>query len=114
MPRLDFYRPDDHRRPFVKVALHEGEVTIGRSADCTVQLEDERVSRHHAVIRRQGGDEYWLEDSSLHGTRLNAQMLQSPCPLRPGDRIYVEGYVIVFQDDHVEPSDLEKESTRPD
>jgi pSer/pThr/pTyr-binding forkhead associated (FHA) protein len=115
MPRLDFYMPKDHRKPFVKVNLHEGEVTIGRAPDCTVQLSDERVSRHHAVIRKGGPeDEYWLEDRSRHGTRLNSHMVETAALLNAGDRIYIEGFIIIFQHDHTPPQDLEQADTRPD
>ena len=114
MPRLDFYSPEDHRRPFVKVTLHDADVTIGRGHDCTVQLENDRVSRNHAVISQRSPDEYWLEDRSLHGTRLNSGMVSAPQPLQAGDRIYIEGFIIVFQHDHTPPKDLEQETTRPD
>ncbi len=114
MPRLDFYEPTNHRHPFVKVSLHDQDVLIGRGPDCTVQLEDERVSRVHAVISQRGPDDYWIEDRSKHGTRVNADRIVGPRPLGAGDRIYIEGFVIVFQHDHVPPKDLEQESTRPD
>ncbi len=114
MPRLDFYAPRDHRHPFVKVTLHDVDVVIGRGTDCTVQLENERVSRRHAVISQRGPDDYWLSDCSRHGTRLNSDMVEGQRPLAAGDRIYIEDFVIVFQDDHVPPKDLEQETTRPD
>jgi pSer/pThr/pTyr-binding forkhead associated (FHA) protein len=79
-----------------------------------VQLPVERVSRHHALIRHQAG-EWWLEDEqSMHGTRLNATQVLEPAHLQAGDRIYIEGFVIVFQDDHVPPQDLEEAVTRGD
>lgn len=113
MPRLDFYAEGNHRSPFVKVSLHEEDVTLGRSSDCTVQLPNERVSRHHATIRHREG-EWWIEDASRHGTRLNATMVHEPRRLQTGDRIYIESFVIVFQADDVPPQDIEEAITGGD
>jgi pSer/pThr/pTyr-binding forkhead associated (FHA) protein len=107
MPRLDFYVDF---KPFVKIKLESSDVVVGRSSECTVQLADERVSRKHAVIR-QAGDGYTIEDTSAHGTRVNDQMVKGPTVLKPGDRIYIEKFIIIYQPDDdgsSEPIEAEK------
>ena len=63
------------------------------------------VSRHHARIEPREAGSYWIEDLSVNGTRLNAAMLEERTRLSPGDRIYVEDFVIIFQ-----PDDLPSET----
>ena len=109
MPRLDFYT--DYKKPFVKIKLGEDHLLIGRGADCTVQLPDERVSRHHARIELRD-DGYWIKDLSANGTRVNFSMLDEPAPLSAGDRIYIEKYVIMYQPDDVPSAILDEEKTR--
>jgi len=111
MPRLDFYT--DYKL-FVKIKLGEKGILLGRGGDCDVQLPDERVSRHHARIESPETDGYWIEDLSVNGTRLNAAMLEERTRLHPGDRIYIEDFVVIFQPDDVPPETLEKDETTLD
>ncbi len=67
-----------------------GELTIGRSSDCTVPLpSDNFVSQVHArVFLRE--NEYWVEDlGSTNGTLMNGRKLSGPAPVRRGDRLQV-------------------------
>lgn len=60
------------------IDLDEGaEVTFGRVPECTVSVNDARVSRRHTRIRRSGG-EISVEDlGSRNGTKLNKLVLRS-------------------------------------
>ena len=107
MPRLDFYF--DYKL-FVKFKLGTEEITIGRAGNCTIQLPDDRVSRVHAVIRPSGGG-YELEDRSLNGTRVNDRMVNESEPIEPGDRIYIQKFVIIYQPDDVASIDLSDQHT---
>jgi pSer/pThr/pTyr-binding forkhead associated (FHA) protein len=108
MPRLDFY---SSYKLFVKVKLESTDVLVGRSSECTVQLPDERVSRRHAVIRRGGDESYTIEDCSTHGTRVNDHMVSAPEALKPGDRIYIERYIIIYQPDDAPAAQLDNSDT---
>jgi pilus assembly protein CpaF len=56
--------------------LRDGdEVTIGRGCDCTIALDDDLVSRKHALIRLQGG-ELRVEDTSTNGTLAGGVLLR--------------------------------------
>jgi pilus assembly protein CpaF len=56
--------------------LREGdEVTIGRGCDCTVALDDDLVSRRHALISLHGG-EIRVEDMSTNGTLAGGVLLR--------------------------------------
>lgn len=57
------------------------EVTIGRSASCTLILEDDFASGTHARLIRRGPD-WFLEDlDSRNGTFLGGQRIDQPEPL---------------------------------
>src|SRR5947209_4443665 len=61
------------------------QMTIGRSRDCSIFLEDLAVSRLHATIRQLPDGEYELEDNrSATGTFVNGQPV-TRCQLKEGD-----------------------------
>lgn len=76
---------------------------IGRSADCSVRIDDEALSRRHARIVREG-DGFVLEDmSSLNGCWVGGRRVERT-PLRDGDRVRLGGMVelrfhVVTQDE---------------
>ena len=60
---------------------------IGREADNDLALADVRVSRHHAIVQRQG-DRYQITDlGSSNGTWLNGQRIAGTAMLQAGDTI---------------------------
>lgn len=74
----------------------KGEVTIGRTSDNSIVLQDRGVSRKHAIIREEGGV-YTLEDlGSSNGTRLNGRRITMVEVLRDGDRIGIGEAVLLF------------------
>ena len=46
-----------------KHEIDKGQVTIGRSKDCDIQLADPNVSRKHAEVRQEGAA-YWASTSA--------------------------------------------------
>jgi hypothetical protein len=77
-------------------ALTAAITTIGRRADQTIVLSDDRASRSHAVVRRTG-DGYELVDAgSTNGTRHNGERVAAPVPLQPGDEITIGTTVLQF------------------
>lgn len=91
---------------------NEDAVTIGRSASCTVQIIDKRVSRHHAVLRhhRLG---FVLEDlGSKNGTLINDKPLVGRIQLKNGDRIKIGDTSLVFESDPDEPEARAADTTR--
>lgn len=65
------------------------EVTIGRSRDCDIFLEDLAVSRLHATIRQLPDGGYELEDHhSATGTLVNGRPI-TRCRLNEGDIVQI-------------------------
>lgn len=67
-----------------------GTITIGRSRDRDLTVDDTRVSRSHARIEgRAGGTWVVVDEGSANGTRLRGEEIppQEARPIRPGDVI---------------------------
>jgi adenylate cyclase len=76
-----------------------GTCSVGRSKSNQVVLPDSRVSRLHALVQLQNGNEYWLVDfGSTNGTYLNGRRVTQPTALRDGDRIEIADACLVFHD----------------
>jgi hypothetical protein len=70
-------------------------LTIGRSPDCDVFLDDVTVSRKHAVLVREG-EELRIEDlGSLNGTFLNRRRIEQS-KLEDGDELQIGKYRLTF------------------
>jgi DNA-binding winged helix-turn-helix (wHTH) protein len=69
--------------------LERRTITIGRSPECDVVLDDRQVSRLHARIVWRS-DHYEIEDlNSKNGTHLNGRDVIGSQPLHDGDEIQV-------------------------
>jgi hypothetical protein len=70
-------------------------VTIGRSPDAQVFLDDVTVSRDHAVLVQRNGD-WFLDDSgSLNGTYVNRRRIESH-KLTDGDELQIGKYKLTY------------------
>ncbi|MGH9831089.1 MAG: FHA domain-containing protein, partial [Blastocatellia bacterium] len=68
-----------------------GDVSIGRAFDNLIAIEDNSVSRYHAVVEVRP-DGIWLCDlGSVNGTVLNGRTIKSECRLKNGDSISFGG-----------------------
>ena len=66
-----------------------GGISLGRSPDADIRLEDRYASGFHARVFSRGGG-YVVEDlNSTNGTLLNSQELHGEADLRPGDVIRI-------------------------
>lgn len=74
-----------------------GGVSIGRSSEADIRIEDRYASSIHArVIPGPGG--FILEDMrSTNGTLLNGQTLEGDSLLEPGDRISIGDTELIFE-----------------
>lgn len=66
------------------VDLDRDSMSIGRSPNQDIVLTDSRVSRHHAVIVREGDTYIVIDQNSTHGTFLNAVRVERAV-LKPDD-----------------------------
>jgi len=79
-------------------ALDGEAVTVGRSRDCTLRLNEPNASKDHLRIAWEDGA-WKLDDlASSFGTQVNGQPVKSRM-LAPLDRITIGGTVIIFESD---------------
>lgn len=60
-------------------ALDAAEIRVGRTAACDLTIDDKRVSRHHATLRRGSSGWTVTDEGSANGTSVNGRRLA------PGD-----------------------------
>ncbi len=80
------------------VELGEGEVVLGRTSECGIQLSVENVSREHALIFFRN-EEYHIEDlGSTNGVYVNGIKIEK-CVLRNHDRVEIGDVEILFSEE---------------
>lgn len=70
---------------------------IGRSESVEVVLDNESVSRRHALLQRTDKNLCYITDlGSRNGTYVNQKRVTSPVILRPDDRITIGNFTLIF------------------
>lgn len=87
-----FVLVDSYRR----MSIAEAVVTIGRDLDNDIVLDDRRVSRRHAQLRRRYGQYVLYDLDSTGGTAVNGNRVRE-ATLQPGDVITLGGVKIRFE-----------------
>jgi FhaA, N-terminal domain/FHA domain len=72
-------------------------VTMGRSRQCDIVLNDPNVSRQHAELRPRGGSWVLTDLGSTNGSRLNGHPVERSEVVRPGDEIELGATVLRFE-----------------
>ena len=86
-PRLVVERAPGHE-PGMIYDL-DGDLVLGRGDSAEIRLEDPFASSRHARIYEQGNSVVVEDLGSTNGTYLNEELLETPRPLHPGDRVRI-------------------------
>jgi FHA domain len=97
-PRLAVERAPGHD-PGMIYDLDGGDVVLGRGDRAEIRLDDPFASSRHARIYRQGNILVIEDLRSTNGTYLNEELLQTPRPLHPGDRLRIGDSEFTFEVD---------------
>jgi hypothetical protein len=92
-------RVEEGKEPGKIYEVRKDSLSIGRSRESDIFLEDLAVSRLHASIVNMGNGSYALKDEgSANGTKVNGQLVNKyqTYPLQEGDRIQLGQTVLVF------------------
>jgi pSer/pThr/pTyr-binding forkhead associated (FHA) protein len=98
-------------RPFLivegqrHVDLLQPVVSVGRALDNDIILEDPRVSRHHAQLRRRYGRYVLYDMGSSSGTQINEYPVEE-CVLHSGDVVSFAGVQVIYGEDPPTPIPL--------
>ena len=77
----------------------DGDLVLGRGEQAEIRLEDPFASSRHARIFEQAGAVVIEDLGSTNGTYLNEEVLQTPRPLHPGDRVRIGDSEFTFEVD---------------
>jgi pSer/pThr/pTyr-binding forkhead associated (FHA) protein len=91
--RIELRVEEESQRKTVRLPLP---ITIGRSDDAQLRLNDPHASRLHAFIDVEEGTPFVEDLGSRNGTRVNARPISGRTTLAPGDDIRVGRAKIVF------------------
>src|SRR6266446_1383006 len=96
---IGMVRIEEGKEPGRVYQMHKDTLSIGRSRESDIFLEDLAVSRLHASIISLGNNNYALRDEgSANGTKVNGEPVNKyqPHPLQEGDKIQLGQTVLVF------------------
>lgn len=74
-----------------------GGVSLGRSPDADIRLDDRYASGIHARVFSRSGAHYAEDMNSTNGTLLNSEPLHGEAELRPGDVIRIGDTEFTFE-----------------
>lgn len=98
---------DDEGRT-TEVPIDQDRITIGRSPDNYILLDERNVSRHHARIDREDGQVFLQDCGSSYGIRLNGSRMSDRVMLHPGDFFLIGSFGLSLEtmlgnEDEVDP-----------
>ncbi len=82
----------------ITIPLTQETITIGRSPQCSLFLNDMTVSREHASVSPGHGGYIITDDNSFNGVWVNNKSVVSHL-LAPGDIIQIGSFCLIYQED---------------
>jgi pSer/pThr/pTyr-binding forkhead associated (FHA) protein len=90
---LELLDGDQH----VLLPLRDGTTHIGRGFAADLRLEDQNVSRRHAIVHQRAGGSRILDDRSANGTYVNGRRVNA-AQLTDGDVVVLGRVVLTYRD----------------
>ncbi len=101
--RLNVYYGDTKK---ASLTFSKEEISVGRSLDCDVIINDPSVSSKHFTILSSGKSIYIKDEGSINGTFVNGKQVVEKSEVFSGDRITFCGYTIEIDFEGEERIDL--------
>lgn len=70
---------------------------LGRNSDCQLHIDDQRVSRRHAMIRHQDNGFWFYDLGSFNGSLLNGARVTTTLKLTNGDTLQLADHIYRFE-----------------
>ena len=74
------------------------EITIGRSPECDITLNDQNTSRRHCLVKRNWHGFTAQDLASKNGVLINGEQIEGARMLKDGDELQVGGVKLIFID----------------
>lgn len=84
------------------VSLKHKNISLGRDAACTFQLDAPTISRTHATIDRDGAGRYILRDLSTNGIFVNEQRVHKSIVISDGATIRIGSFTLIVRNDELQ------------
>jgi len=91
-----------------RVDLVGEEVQIGRAEQCSLSINSDLVSRHHATVLAVGDKHVLRDENSTNGSYVNDKRVEGPYELVDGDQIKIGRTVIKYTRSPLEVGYLEQ------
>jgi pSer/pThr/pTyr-binding forkhead associated (FHA) protein len=88
--------PDEGKR--FEIREEQAEVTLGRSPECDLPLNDHNVSRRHCLIKRNWHGFTAQDLGSKNGVLVNGTKIEGAQNIKDGDEIQIGGVKLIFID----------------
>ncbi|MCK4839602.1 MAG: FHA domain-containing protein [Desulfobulbaceae bacterium] len=83
-------------KPVHRFIVHEGKpITIGRTTEADVTLDNPSISREHAVVEHEKGRDYLTDKGSTNGTTVNGKKITKRTHLTANDEIMVGKFTML-------------------
>jgi len=71
--------------------VHQNRITIGRSNECNIIINENSISRKHALLERNGNHLFLVDHNSKNGTLINGKLItpEKRISIKPGDSIKI-------------------------
>lgn len=96
-PALRIMNGVDEGRRF-ELSEDSSEITIGRSPECDITLNDQNTSRRHCLIKRNWHGFTAQDLASKNGVLINGEQIEGARMLKDGDELQVGGVKLTFID----------------
>ena len=106
---------EDDQGHKMEVPFGPGMVTLGRSAENTIRLDERNVSRQHARINAQNGAVYIEDTSSSYGVKVNGDRITGKVAVFLNDRITVGDFTLQVYGEQLRlrPEEITQKTTVP-
>lgn len=87
-----------HDRVITHFTIHEGtKLTIGRSEEADVSIDNTAISRLHASLELKGGIHFLTDLGSTNGTTVNGERISTTVPVTEKDTISIGKFRLVAE-----------------
>lgn len=88
--------PDEGKR--FEIREEQTEVTMGRSPECDLPLNDQNISRRHCLVKRNWNGFTAQDLGSKNGVLVNGVKIEGAHNIKDGDEIQIGGVKLIFID----------------
>tara|TARA_Y100000992_G_scaffold298034_1_gene262553 strand:- start:550 stop:2829 length:2280 start_codon:yes stop_codon:yes gene_type:complete len=85
----------DNQKNILELFKNKDIITVGRDSSCDLRINDNRISRKHASIKKLSNDKFLLKDlGSLNGIYVNGSKVNGTKTISKEDNIFISKYLL--------------------